>query len=108
MYIFFTSGARVAFGKLEHRAADRAGFRIKEMKHPCRCCGLGGSFSITNYELSTEINMLKAEDIKGTGAEIAATACPGCMVQLRDGLHKIDARVDVKHVVELLAEKMSH
>ncbi|MEK6560598.1 MAG: heterodisulfide reductase-related iron-sulfur binding cluster, partial [Nitrospirota bacterium] len=85
-----------------------AGFRIKEMKHPCRCCGLGGSFSITNYELSTEINMLKAEDIKGTGAEIVATACPGCMVQLRDGLHKIDARVDVKHVVELLAEKMSH
>ncbi|MEK6712862.1 MAG: (Fe-S)-binding protein [Nitrospirota bacterium] len=85
-----------------------AGFRIKEMKHPCRCCGLGGSFSITNYELSTEINMLKAEDIKGTGAEIAATACPGCMVQLRDGLHKIDAMVDVKHVVELLAEKMSH
>lgn len=83
---------------------ETAGFRIKEMKHPCRCCGLGGSFSITNYDLSSEINMLKAEDIKGTGAEIAATACPGCMVQLRDGLHKIDARVEVKHIIELLAE----
>ena len=85
---------------------ETAGFRIKEMKHPCRCCGLGGSFSITNYDLSSEINMLKAEDIKGTGAEIAATACPGCMVQLRDGLHKIDARVEVKHIVELLADRM--
>jgi glycolate oxidase iron-sulfur subunit len=83
---------------------ETAGFTIKEMKHPCRCCGLGGSFSITNYDLSSEINMLKAEDIKGTGAEIAATTCPGCMVQLRDGLHKIDARVEVKHIVELLAE----
>ena len=85
---------------------ETAGFSIKEMKHPCRCCGLGGSFSITNYELSTEINMLKAEDIKGTGAEIAATACPGCMVQLRDGLHKIDSKVEVKHIVELLAEML--
>ncbi len=85
---------------------ETAGFRIKEMKHPCRCCGLGGSFSITNYDLSSEINMLKAEDIKGTGAEIAATACPGCMVQLRDGLHKIDAGVEVKHIIELLAERV--
>ncbi|MCC6543840.1 MAG: (Fe-S)-binding protein [Nitrospirae bacterium] len=85
---------------------ETAGFDIKEMKHPCRCCGLGGSFSITNYELSTEINMLKAEDIKGTGAEIAATACPGCMVQLKDGLHKINAKVEVKHIVELIAERM--
>jgi len=83
---------------------ETAGFRIKEMKHPCRCCGLGGSFSITNYDLSSEINMLKAEDIKGTGAEIAATACPGCMVQLRDGLHKAGSKVEVKHIVELLAE----
>ncbi len=81
---------------------EAAGFRVKEMKHPCRCCGLGGSFSITNYILSSEINKLKAEDIMGTGAEIAATACPGCIVQLRDGLHKIDAKVEVKHIVELL------
>ena len=85
---------------------ETAGFRIKEMKHPCRCCGLGGSFSITNYDLSSEINMLKAEDIKGTGAEIAATACPGCMVQLRDGLHKAGSKVEVKHIVELLAERV--
>jgi len=81
-----------------------AGFRRKEMRHPCRCCGLGGSFSITNYGLSMEINRSKAEDIKTTGAEIAATACPGCMVQLRDGLHKVGAKVEVKHIVELLVQ----
>ncbi len=85
---------------------ETAGFRIQEMKHPCRCCGLGGSFSITNYEISSEINMLKAEDINSTGAEIAATACPGCMVQMRDGLHRTDSEVRVKHIIELLAEKI--
>lgn len=85
---------------------ETAGFTIKEMKHPCRCCGLGGSFSISNYGLSTEINMLKAEDIHSTGAEIAATACPGCMVQIRDGLHRTDSKVRVKHIIELLADRI--
>jgi glycolate oxidase iron-sulfur subunit len=85
---------------------DMAGLKRKEMKHPCRCCGLGGSFNITNYDFSIEINKSKALDIKNTGADIVATACPGCIMQLRDGLHRIGAKTEVKHVVELLAEKV--
>ncbi|MEE8185703.1 MAG: (Fe-S)-binding protein [Thermodesulfobacteriota bacterium] len=85
---------------------DLAGLKRKEMKHPCRCCGLGGSFNITNYEFSMEINRGKALDIKNTGADIVATACPGCIMQLRDGLHRVGAKTEVRHVVELLAEKV--
>ena len=85
---------------------EMAGFSKKEMGRPCRCCGLGGSFNITHYGLSMAINRLKSEDIRQTGASIVATACPGCMIQLRDGLHKIDARVKVRHVIELLAERL--
>lgn len=81
---------------------ELSGFKFKEMKHPCRCCGLGGSFNITDYEFSIEINRKKAEDIKNTGAQIAATSCPGCIMQIKDGLHKIGADIKVVHVVELL------
>ncbi|MBI5893762.1 MAG: (Fe-S)-binding protein [Deltaproteobacteria bacterium] len=81
---------------------EMSGHKFKEMNHPCRCCGLGGSFNITNYELSMEINREKAEDIKNTGADIAATACPGCIMQIKDGLHKIGTKTKVMHVVELL------
>ncbi|MBI5681809.1 MAG: (Fe-S)-binding protein [Deltaproteobacteria bacterium] len=80
-----------------------SGYRFKEMSHPCKCCGLGGSFNITNYEFSMEINRKKAMDIKNTGAQIAATSCPGCIMQIKDGLHKIGAKTKVVHVVELLA-----
>src|SRR3990167_10846497 len=79
-----------------------SGARFKEMGHPCRCCGLGGSFNITNYDFSMEINRSKAEDIKNTGADIVATACPGCMIQIKDGLHQIGVKTKVLHVVELL------
>ena len=56
-----------------------------------------------NYGLSMEIAEKKAENIKNSGAEIVATACPGCIVQLRDGLHRFGVdNVKVCHVVELI------
>ncbi len=82
--------------------ASGKGVELKEMKNPCACCGLGGGLSLVNYELSMEIARKKAENIRGSGAQIVATACPGCMVHLRDGLHRFGVDVKVAHVVELL------
>jgi len=78
------------------------GVVFKEMKFPCGCCGLGGGLSTTNYDLSISITKRKVESIRASGADIVATACPGCMVQLRDGLHKHGVDVKVAHVVDLL------
>ncbi|MFQ5901224.1 MAG: (Fe-S)-binding protein, partial [Thermodesulfobacteriota bacterium] len=81
---------------------ETAGARLKEMSDPSRCCGLGGTFSLENYELSMEINREKTEAIKETGADIVVTACPGCIIHLRDGLHRAGFDTEVRHVVELL------
>ncbi|MEE8575284.1 MAG: (Fe-S)-binding protein [Thermodesulfobacteriota bacterium] len=80
---------------------EKSGHEFLEMGHPCRCCGFGGGLSFTNYELSTEINLIKAKNIVKSGADIVATACPGCIVQLKDGLNRLEADVEVKHVLEL-------
>lgn len=82
--------------------ASANGVKLKEMKHPCSCCGLGGGLSISNYELSIEITRRKAESVMDTGADAVVTACPGCMVQLRDGLFRYGVKAKVAHVVELL------
>ena len=66
----------------------KTGLEFKGMKHPCKCCGLGGGLVFSNYELSMEIAEKKARSIVSSGADIVATACPGCMVQLRDALHR--------------------
>lgn len=83
-------------------AASSPGVTLKEMKNPCSCCGLGGGLSLTNYDLSMEIARRKAENIRNSGAEFVVTACPGCMVHLRDGLHRFGVDAKVAHVVELL------
>ncbi len=81
---------------------EKTGLRFKGMKNPCKCCGLGGGLAFSNYELSMEIARKKAEGVRGCGADIVATACPGCIIQLKDALHRYGVRAKVVHVVELL------
>lgn len=78
---------------------------IKEMEHPEICCGLGGTYCIANMERSKQIQSRKIDEATDTGANCIATACPGCILQLRDGVRR-GARpaMDVKHVIQLLAE----
>ncbi len=81
---------------------DKSGLTFKELKNPCRCCGLGGGLGYTNYKLSMNIARDKAKNIIESKADIVATACPGCMIQIKDGLDLLGSETKVKHVVELL------
>jgi glycolate oxidase iron-sulfur subunit len=73
------------------------------MRDPARCCGGAGSFALAHQELSISIGARKAGDILRTGAELVATACPGCRMQLADVLAQTGDDRPVAHVVELLA-----
>ncbi len=79
------------------------GVRLSEMREPSRCCGGAGSFSLTHQELSLAIGARKAADIVATGAEVVATSCPGCRMQLADVLTQAGDSRPVVHTVELLA-----
>jgi glycolate oxidase iron-sulfur subunit len=73
-----------------------------EMSNSSRCCGSGGSFNLSHYDLSLKILDRKMEDIKSTGAEIVVTSCSGCMLQLKDGAHQKGMKVEVLHLVEAI------
>lgn len=82
------------------------GYELTEMEGADLCCGGGGSFSLEHYGLSKKIGEVKTRNIRSTGAQIVATGCPGCMIQLRDMLEKSQVSADVKHVMELVAESL--
>ena len=48
----------------------------------------------------------KIASIRETGVEIAACACSGCMIQIQGGLDKQLPCVRMKHVADILAEKI--
>jgi glycolate oxidase iron-sulfur subunit len=83
------------------------GINFKEMESPESCCGMGGTYCITNMEISKSIQAKKIEDVNNTNADCVSTACPGCILQLRDGLRRSGQRgTSVKHVIQLLAESL--
>ena len=85
---------------------EAAGCELVEMKDADKCCGMSGLFGVKYAELSMPILEQKINNIRDTGAEIAACACSGCMVQLQGGLDKQLPGVRMKHVADILAEQI--
>ena len=83
------------------------GVEFVEMKQPNRCCGMAGSFNFIYYDLSQKIVQRKVEDIKSTEANVVTTSCMGCMIQLKDGLHKNGLETKVVHLVEVLERALN-
>jgi Fe-S oxidoreductase len=69
------------------------------------CCGAGGArFWMEEHE-GRRINHVRTEQALDTGAKAIATACPFCLVMLRDGTNDLGRDdVPVRDVAELLAD----
>lgn len=80
--------------------------RFREMAEADRCCGMGGSFNVQHYELSSAIGKRKRDNIAQSGCEVVATGCPACMLQLTDMLSQARDRIQVKHAIEVYAESL--
>ncbi|MDD5285455.1 MAG: (Fe-S)-binding protein [Desulfuromonadaceae bacterium] len=82
------------------------GVELVEMEGADRCCGLGGTFNVYHYDSSMTINEAKSLAIIDTAAEAVATGCPGCMMQLSDGLKQHGSDVKVLHTLQILARRL--
>ncbi|MFW6314644.1 MAG: (Fe-S)-binding protein [Desulfohalobiaceae bacterium] len=82
------------------------GEKFLEMRDADRCCGLGGTYGLTHREMSKRIRHRKLEVIQEVQAELVATGCPACMLQLREGLHHFAPGIQVKHTIQVLARAM--
>lgn len=80
-------------------------YEFVEMKEADRCCGCGGSFTLTHYDLSRKIGQRKRDNIVASGAKTVACGCPACMMQLSNMLALNNDDIKVKHVAEIFAER---
>jgi len=75
------------------------------------CCGFGGSFSVFEADLSKKIGNKKTEMIKKSVGDdfensVLITSCPGCIIQLNDGLKRNNLPLETVHIVDLIYEEM--
>jgi dimethylglycine catabolism B len=71
------------------------------------CCGGGGGFEAVFPELSQMLAANRAKELAQTGAEIIVTHCPGCIIQLKDGLRQLGIQgVAVMDLSQIIAAAM--
>jgi len=95
----------VSIFKEPRAALSAAGYEIKEMNECDTCCGMGGSYTLKQPEISMQMLKRKLENIEATGAEFVTAECPGCLIQIRGGLDKSGSKIKAIHPAELMVDK---
>jgi len=81
-----------------------SGLTYVEMPEADRCCGAAGSYNVMHYEQSMKVLDRKMDNLKKTDAQILATECPGCLIQLSYGVKRARLGVRVAHISQLIQE----
>jgi glycolate oxidase iron-sulfur subunit len=80
------------------------GLEFVELPEADWCCGSAGSQLITHYETSSQVMDRKIDNLKSTQAQVIASGCPGCQMQLNTGIKRNGLDVRVVHPITLLDE----
>jgi glycolate oxidase iron-sulfur subunit len=80
------------------------GLKLVDLPESSWCCGSAGVYNLTQPEMAGELLQRKINHIKATGAQVVATANPGCLLQLINGARAEGLDLRVAHPVTLLAE----
>jgi heterodisulfide reductase subunit B len=71
------------------------------------CCGGGGGFEAVFPELSQVLAVNRASELLETEPDIIVTHCPGCVMQLKDGLRELKVEnVEVMDISQIIATAM--
>jgi Fe-S oxidoreductase len=88
------------------------GVELREMERSGRstfCCGAGGGRMWMEETRGTRINAERTRQALDTGAGTVATACPFCLVMMRDGLADAGGRaatMQARDIAEVLAASL--
>ena len=78
------------------------GIQLIEMAESDWCCGSAGVYNLTHPEISEAALAWKVRHVVNTGAQVVASANPGCILQISMGLQRGGYDIPVVHVMDLL------
>jgi Fe-S oxidoreductase len=70
------------------------------------CCGAGGGRMWLEEEPAKKVNAVRVKEAVATGAATVATACPFCLIMMRDGLADLGEKVEARDFAELVADAL--
>jgi len=83
------------------------GVELVEMyrsREESRCCGAGGGYKSAFNDFAVNIAAERVRDAEEVGAEVIATACPFCVLNLKAGAKQIGSKVRIMDISEILLQ----
>ncbi len=78
------------------------GIKLREPIDASLCCGSAGVYNMLQPEIAEELGEQKVENLLNTGAELIASANPGCSLQIKKHLELQGKKMTLMHPIELL------
>jgi glycolate oxidase iron-sulfur subunit len=78
------------------------GLELAEPAEQAICCGSAGIYNLAQPDAAAELGARKAEHVAATGADVYASANPGCLVQVSSALRRAGHGLPALHPVELV------
>ncbi len=78
------------------------GVKLREPIDAALCCGSAGVYNLLQPEVAEELGQQKVQNLLNTGADLIASANPGCTMQITKHLKLQGKEISVMHPIELL------
>ncbi|OKH20575.1 (Fe-S)-binding protein [Chroogloeocystis siderophila] len=78
------------------------GVQLREPLDAALCCGSAGVYNMLQPEVADELGKQKVQNLLNTGAELVASANPGCTLQITKHMQQQSKKIAVMHPMELL------
>jgi L-lactate dehydrogenase complex protein LldE len=79
------------------------GLSVVDLDRPDECCGFGGTFAVTEPEISSKIGRDRLRDYTSHGAEVIVSTDMSCMLHLGGIARRARVALPTMHVAEVLA-----
>jgi glycolate oxidase iron-sulfur subunit len=78
------------------------GLELREVADADICCGSAGVYNLLFPRAAADLGERKARSVLATGADLLATANPGCLLQVAASVRRLGGRGALAHTVEVL------
>jgi L-lactate dehydrogenase complex protein LldE len=94
---------RPAVDKVRALLGTVAELELAELRRPDECCGFGGTYAVTEPEVSAKMGRDRLADYAAAGAEALVSTDMSCLMHLGGIARRAGAALPTLHVAEVLA-----
>ena len=89
--------------KLKNILSKVEGLELVDLKREDECCGFGGTFCVTEAELSTAMGRDRVNDHVTSGAEVMTGVDMSCLMHMDGLVNRENKPIKIMHITEILA-----